>query len=405
MGKRIIVIGAGAAGIFAAANAAKINPGNNVTVLEKSSKLLSKVKVSGGGRCNVTNSCKEVGELVKNYPRGGKELVTPFSKFGTIETRNWFFKNGVELKTEPDGRMFPITDNSQTIINCLLNECSKHRVNIKTNTHIKQIAKSRGCFELSTVDGETIECDKLLIAAGGNSKAEAYQYLKQLGHSIETPVPSLFTFNLESNLAPLAGISVPLAQVKIAGTKLVQKGPLLITHWGLSGPAVLKLSAWGARALFEKNYKYTILINWLCDQNEQEVRQQLESFKALHPLKKVSGATPFELPRRLWEFFTLRAEINPELKWNNLSGKSFNKLVNGLVCDEYTALGKTTYKEEFVTCGGVKLEEVNMLTMESKICPGLYFAGEVLDIDGITGGFNFQAAWTTGWLSAQHMAG
>ncbi|MDQ3190737.1 MAG: NAD(P)/FAD-dependent oxidoreductase [Bacteroidota bacterium] len=403
--KRIIIIGAGAAGIFAAVNAAKNNTEIQVTVLEKSSKLLSKVKVSGGGRCNVTNACVETKELIKNYPRGNKELNEPFSKFKTTDTIDWFLKRGVKLKTEPDGRMFPITNSSQTIIDCLLNECNNYNVKINTNTEVKSIIKQAGIFQLLIGNDQTLECEKLLIATGGGNKPESYKWLEALGHTIENPVPSLFTFNLKNNpITQLAGVSVADATVKIAGTKFTQKGPVLITHWGLSGPAILKLSAWGARVLNEKNYVYTVLINWISESNEQKAREILEEYKSANPLKKVSGTSPFLLPKRLWEHLVSKAEIGSETRWNNLSGKNYNRLINNLVSDEYSASGKTTFKEEFVTCGGIKLNEINLHTMESKICPGLFFAGEVLNIDGVTGGFNFQAAWTSAWLAAKEMS-
>ncbi|HET6243181.1 MAG: NAD(P)/FAD-dependent oxidoreductase [Bacteroidetes bacterium] len=400
--KSIIIVGAGAAGIFAAINAAKKNPQIEVTVLEKSSKLLAKVKVSGGGRCNVTNACQETKELVKNYPRGNKELALSFSKFNTTDTVNWFSQRGVELKAEADGRMFPLTNSSQTIIDCLLKECKDLGVKIYTNSDVKSIVKKANSFDLSLASGQILECNKLLIATGGSNKAESYKWLEVLGHSIEIPLPSLFTFNIKNNsLSQLAGISVKLATVKIAGTKLIQKGPVLITHWGLSGPAVLKLSAWGARILYEKKYIYTVLINWLLEQNEEQAREFLEEYKTANPLKKVSGTSPVNLPLRLWQYLVSKAEIDAETKWNNLSGKNFNRLINNLVCDAYEASGKTTYKEEFVTCGGIKLNEVDMQTMESRLCKGLFFAGEVINVDGVTGGFNFQAAWTTGWLASQ----
>ncbi|MEX2594902.1 MAG: NAD(P)/FAD-dependent oxidoreductase [Anditalea sp.] len=403
--KNIIIIGAGAAGIFAAINAAVNNPQNQVTVLEKSSKLLSKVKVSGGGRCNVTNVCKEPRELVKNYPRSHKKLAMAFSKFGTTHTVDWFLERGLGIKAEQDGRMFPITNDSQTIIDCLLAACEKSNVKIFTNTGVKKVKKKEHIFQLYTAAGQTLECGKLLIATGGSNKAEAYNWLELLGHSIAPPVPSLFTFNLKDNaITQLAGVSVPDVVVKITGTPLAQKGPVLITHWGFSGPAVLKLSAWGARILNEKNYSYTVLINWLSEQKEPQVRVFLEAFKSKHPLKKVVSSPPFLLPKRLWEYLALKAGIGAETRWNNLLGKNYNRLINNLVCDEYPASGKTTFKEEFVICGGIKLDGVNLETMESRSCPGLYFAGEVLDIDGVTGGFNFQAAWTTGWLAAQAMS-
>lgn len=400
----IIIIGAGAAGIFAAVNCAINNPTKKVTVLEKSSKLLAKVKVSGGGRCNVTNTCVEPSELIKNYPRGNKKLKQAFAEFGTTDTVNWFLERAVKLHAEADGRMFPVTNSSQTIIDCLLGACDKYGITIYPKKSIVNIDKVGDAFHLATTQGEEFECGKLLIATGGSNKTEGYQWLEKLGHSINPPVPSLFTFNLtEKNITSLSGLSVPDAEVKIAGTKLSHRGPLLITHWGLSGPAVLKLSAWGARILQEKDYQYTVLVNWVSGEKEPEVRKMLESFQQENPLKKVAGQPPFQLPKRLWEYLAGKAGVDAEIRWNNFSGKNFNKLVNNLVCDEYAAAGKTTFKEEFVTCGGIKLGEVNLQTMESRVCQGLYFAGEVLDIDGVTGGFNFQAAWTTAYLAAKAM--
>lgn len=401
---KFIIIGAGAAGIFGAINIAAKNPAAEVIVLEKSSKLLAKVKISGGGRCNVTNVCSEPKELIKHYPRGNKKLKKAFEQFGTLDTVNWFESRGVTLKAEPDGRMFPTTDDSQTIINCLLDECSKYGVKIKMKAAVESIVKTETGFSLEIKGADTIECDKILVATGGHTKLEAFQWLADLGHSISAPIPSLFTFNLpKSNITELSGITVPEVEVKIAGSKLSYQGPLLITHWGLSGPAILKLSAWGARILHEKNYVYSVLVNWLTTANEEETRQELSEFQAQNPKKKLFTSNPFQLPRRLWEYLLTKSEIDEEVRWNNFSGKKFNKLVNHLIADLYEASGKTTFKEEFVTAGGVKLGDVNMQTMESRKCPGLYFAGEVLDIDGITGGFNFQAAWTTAWLASEGM--
>lgn len=402
--KNILIIGAGAAGIFAAINAAANDPNLQVTVLEKSTKLLSKVKVSGGGRCNVTNVCKEPGELVKHYPRSNKKLRQAFASFGTTETVYWFLERGVKLKAEPDGRMFPTTDDSQTIIDCLLRECEKYKIKIMTLSPVQEVINDAAGFQVITIKGHRLTCNKLLVASGGSNKVEGYHWLEVLGHTIVPPVPSLFTFNLQDKaITQLAGVSVPDAQVRIAGTKLSQKGPVLITHWGLSGPAVLKLSAWGARVLFEKNYEYSVLVNWLAEANEPQVREVFATFKSQHPLKKVMGTPPFPLPKRLWEFLTLKSGIDPETRWNNFSGKNHNRLIQNLICDTYSARGKTTFKEEFVTSGGIALQEVDLQTMESRVCPGLFFAGEVLDIDGVTGGFNFQAAWTTAWLAAQAM--
>ena len=401
----IIIIGAGAAGIFAAANMATHNSEIRVTVLEKSPKLLSKVKVSGGGRCNVTNACKEPRQLVKNYPRSHKKLVQAFAEFGTEDTVRWFEERGVKLKTEPDGRVFPQSDDSQTIIDCLLAACERNGVKILPRTGVDQIIREEDGFTLVTASGETLQGDKLLVATGGGNKPEGYHWLEKLGHSVAPPVPSLFTFNLKDKaITELSGVSVPEVTVKIAGTKLEQKGPILITHWGLSGPVVLRTSAWGARILHDKNYSYTVLVNWLSELKEPEARKAVEAYKTKHPKQKIISNPLFSLPKRLWEFLCNKAGIGEETLWNNYSGKSYNRLINILVADEYQASGKTTFKEEFVTCGGIPLSEVNLNTMESKICPGLHFAGEVLDIDGITGGFNFQAAWTTGWLAAQAMA-
>jgi predicted Rossmann fold flavoprotein len=399
--KKIIVIGGGAAGIFAAINIAEKNPSFSVTVLEKSSKVLAKVKVSGGGRCNVTNALTDISALSKKYPRGEKELKKLFHKFSTTDTVKWFADRGVQLKAEADGRMFPITDSSQTIIDCLLKACEDNQVRICYQTAIKKVDKSASGFVLSTDTGETITCDLLVIATGGNPKSEGYQWLRELGHSIVQPVPSLFTFNIkDANVNALQGLAVKECQVRIAGTKLQWSGPLLFTHWGFSGPAVLKLSALGARLLYEKDYKYTVLINWLNEAKEQEVREQIEVFKVKNPLKYVANACPFELPKRLWEYLIIKTGIQADLKWINVTGKTMNKLLTNLLNDEYNALGKTTFKEEFVTCGGVNLQEIDFDSMQSKICSGLYFCGEVLDIDGITGGFNFQAAWSTGWVIA-----
>ncbi|MBA3899494.1 MAG: NAD(P)/FAD-dependent oxidoreductase [Bacteroidetes bacterium] len=402
--KKITIIGGGAAGIFAAINIAEKNPSFSVTVLEKSLKVLSKVKVSGGGRCNVTNALTGIAELSKNYPRGEKELKKLFYKFSTLETVKWFADRGVKLKAEADGRMFPVTDSSQTIIDCLLKACDDNGVRISYQTGIKKIERTGPGFSLYTDTGQAITCDALVIATGGSPKMESYQWLRELGHSIVPPVPSLFTFNIKnSEITSLLGLSVKQCQVKIAGTKLMWNGPLLITHWGFSGPAVLKLSSLGARLLHEMAYNYTVLINWLNGAKEQDVREKIETFKLQNPLKYVANACPFELPKRLWEFLVLKTGINPDLKWVNVNGKTLNKLLTHLINDEYDASGKTTFKEEFVTCGGISLKEVDFETMQSKICPGLYFCGEVLDIDGITGGFNFQAAWSTAWVLAEEM--
>jgi predicted Rossmann fold flavoprotein len=403
--KQVIIAGAGAAGIFAAINIVENDPKASVIILEKSSKVLAKVKISGGGRCNVTNICSDIKELIKNYPRGEKELKFLFQNFSTINTVKWFESRGVKLKAEADGRMFPVSDNSQTIIDCLLNECQNHNIKIYTNCGIKSFERTNDFITVDIGD-QKFTCHHLLIATGGSPKVEGFEWLQAKGHTIVPPVPSLFTFNLiDRSITELAGLSVKDAQVKIAGTKLNYRGPLLITHWGFSGPAVLKLSAFGARFLNEKDYKYSVIVNWTGGYNENESRNFLEEFKALNLLKNVRTIPPFQLPKRLWEFICESSGIPNDLKWNNFSGKAFNKLVSNLIAAEFPASGKTTFKEEFVTCGGISLKDINLETMESKKFPGLFFAGEILDIDGITGGFNFQSAWTTAFVAAKGIAG
>lgn len=401
----VVVLGGGAAGFFAAVNCAFQHEHCNVTILEKSSKLLSKVKVSGGGRCNVTHACFNNKDLVKNYPRGEDILKGAFSRFTTSDTIEWFQSRGVELKAEGDGRMFPVTDDSQAIIDCLLREAQRAGVKIKMNTEVMKVVKEEERFILHLRGGQSISCDKLLIATGGNPKDAAYDWLRELGHTIESPVPSLFTFNIPgSPVTQLMGVAVEQARVRIASTKLEQTGPLLITHWGLSGPAVLKLSAWGARMLHSMDYSFTVLVNWLPAHNEASLREYLAELREEQASRFIASRSPFELPRRLWEYLTGKAGIADNVRWADLPRKQQNVLINALVNDEYRVSGKTTFKEEFVTCGGVSLSEVDHRTMESTKCKGLYFAGEVLDIDGVTGGFNFQAAWTTGWIAAQAMS-
>jgi predicted Rossmann fold flavoprotein len=400
-GGKVIVIGGGAAGFFSAVNIAEMYPGCSVTLLEKSSKLLSKVRVSGGGRCNVTHSCFDNKLLVKHYPRGEKELMNVFSRFSAADTIQWFEKRGVELKTEADGRMFPTTDNSETIVNCLLREAEKHKVRILLNVSVESIKKDNTNFTLTAAGGGTFSCDKLVIATGGNAKEEAYSWLKKLGHTIVKPVPSLFTFNIpDKMLTELMGVSVPDAKVKVAGTKLESTGPLLITHWGLSGPVILKASAWGARQLNDMNYNFTVLVSWLPKLNEEKLRIEFENEREENAAKSILNNCPFDLPKRLWEYLCTKAGISSTLRWADLPKKNANVLIASLINDPYAVAGKTTFKEEFVTCGGILLKEIDMGSMESKLVPGLFFAGEVIDVDGITGGFNFQNAWSTAWITA-----
>lgn len=401
--KTLIVIGGGAAGFFCAVNAAKLNPLLKVIIVEKTSKVLSKVKVSGGGRCNVTHACFETEELIKRYPRGQNFLKKTFHWFNTNDTIKWFQERDVQLKTEDDGRMFPITDDSQTIIDCLIREANKYAVEILFNTTINSINKEAFGFILQT-DNKAINADYVCIASGGYPKALQFQWLQKVGHTIENPVPSLYTFNIpDNNITALMGVSVANATVKIQATKLSETGPLLITHWGLSGPAVLKLSAWGARELATKEYTFVININWLPGYNENSLRESWQQLRKQYAAQKIGGKNPFGLPNRLWIYFLERCNINQETRWTDVSAALQNKLIKTLTSQEFTVKGKTTFKEEFVTCGGIKLSEIDPNTMQSKIVPNLYFAGEVMDIDGITGGFNFQNAWTSGWVAAKHI--
>ena len=403
--KKIIIVGGGAAGFFAAINCAQRNKNYSVTILEKSSKLLSKVRVSGGGRCNVTHACFENQVLAKNYPRGEKELQNVFSRFSTTNTVKWFEERNVPLKTEDDGRMFPTTNTSETIVRCLVQEAEKAGVTIKLNVGVDDIIKNaNNTFTLKANGGGSFECDALIIATGGNAKESGYEWLKKLGHTINKPVPSLFTFNVPNNsITQLMGISVPQAKIRIAGTKLETTGPLLITHWGFSGPAVLKTSAWGARILNNLDYNYTALISWLPKYTEEKLRIELNIQRADNASKLIINTPLFELPKRLWEHLVTKSNISETTRWADLSKKQLNVLTTILIADEYKVQGKTTYKDEFVTCGGIALKEIDLTTMQSKIIPHLFFAGEVIDVDGITGGFNFQNAWSTSWIAAQNV--
>lgn len=402
--KRLIVIGGGAAGFFCAVNAAAANPALQVVLAEKTGKLLSKVKVSGGGRCNVTHACFDINELAKNYPRGQHFVKKTFHQFNTKDTIEWFEKRNVQLKTEPDGRMFPVTDSSQTIINCLLNEADKYGVQILLHTEIKKIEKHTDVFELQSNHG-TLSADFICIACGSFSKLAQFDWLKQLGHSIEEPLPSLFTFNIPgNNIRSLMGVSSDNASVKIKGSKLMQTGAILITHWGLSGPAVLKLSAYAAKELSAMHYDFTVIINWLPGYNENSLREEWHGLRNQFSAQKINNKKPFSLPQRLWSYFLDECGISHELRWADVPAASQNKLIKTLTAQEVQVKGKTTFKEEFVTCGGITLSEVDANTMQSKIAPGLFFAGEVMDADGITGGFNFQHAWTSGWIAGKSIA-
>lgn len=401
----IAIIGGGASGFFAAIRAAGLKPGARVIILEKTGKWLSKVKVSGGGRCNVTHDCSHVSKLVQQYPRGGNSLKKLFARFQVQDTIEWFTQRGVRLKVEADSRMFPVTDSSQTIIDCFFKEANRLNIELQDHFGVERLEPEEEGFILHSSKGQKIRAKKVLVAIGGHAKASAYSWLEETGHRVHPPIPSLFTFNSPKNaLVALAGVSVPCGQVRIEGTKLQYEGPILITHWGFSGPAVLKLSAFGAEWAWEQEYHFMIQVRWVAESSEEILREQLQAYQLAHPKRQVQGHSHFELPQRLWQHLCQQAEIPEGLRWADLPKKSFNKLVEGLFRDRQEVKGKTTFKEEFVSCGGIPLAELHLPAMESRLCPGLYFAGEVLNVDGITGGFNFQNAWTTGWLAGGHMA-
>lgn len=399
----IAVIGGGAAGFFGAIACANANKNNRIILLEKARQVLAKVRISGGGRCNVTHACFDPALLVQNYPRGGKELRGPFARFQPRDTINWFESRNVPLKVESDGRMFPTTDSSETIASCLIQECRALGIDLWTERGVTDCQKTEHGFALALSSGEILNCNRILVAAGSGPKV--HEWLSRLGHTIIPPVPSLFTFNIpNSPLHELSGISVPKASLSIDDTPLKQSGPLLITHWGFSGPAVLKLSAWGARTLHDMKYKATLRVNWLPDLSEEDLKNTLISQRKSAPVRQVSTEAPFSLPKNLWKAFLSMADIPHETKWAALSNLQIKSLASILHAGTFAIDGKSTHKDEFVTCGGINLKEVDFRTMESRLCPGLYFAGEVLDIDGVTGGFNFQNAWTTSWIAGNAMA-
>ncbi len=425
MGQRhVIIAGGGAAGFFAAIACAEADPACTVTLYEATAHPLAKVRVSGGGRCNVTHACFEPRELVKRYPRGGRELLGAFHRWQPRDTVEWFASRGVPLKTEADGRMFPVTDSSQTIVDCLEAAAAKAGVRVVLRTGIRRVGRvipnapqevrgadgalgiTHPAFSVELTTGEVVSCDRLLLATGGNRSNAGFEIAAQLGHTIEPPVPSLFTFNIDDpRLRGLSGVSVEDAITSVHAPVRQERGPLLITHWGLSGPAVLKLSAWGARTLHTHDYKFTLVVNWAPAFNPETLRAELERAKAANPRKQLGTWCPVGLPLRLWEKLLPAAGLKPETTWATLSGAALRALAAQVGAGEFAVNGKSTFKEEFVTCGGVRLAEIDFKTMESRLVPGLHFAGEVIDVDGITGGFNFQAAWTGGWLAGRAMAG
>jgi hypothetical protein len=401
---KVAIIGGGAAGFFSAICVKTNYPNAHVIIYEKSQKLLSKVKVSGGGRCNVTNGCRNINELCKAYPRGGKKLKSAFNVFNTKHIFEWFQSKGVPLSIEDDGRVFPKSNNSQSIIDCFMKEISSLKIDIKTRSGVKEIKASDNKIKLVFLEenNNSILIDKVIIACGGSPTKKGLLWLEKKGHKIIDPVPSLFTFNIpKSPIIKLMGVVAKDTLVNIQGTKLCSSGPLLITHWGMSGPAILKLSSFGARILNEKNYDFNIQLSWINEKNNELIVSQLKEIIHQHPKKTLSNTKPFGLPERLWVFLLNKSDIPRDKVWGELGKKHLNKLVTILSNDTYNIKGKTTFKDEFVTCGGVSLESINMTTMQSKVFKNLYFAGEVLDIDAITGGYNFQAAWTTGFIAGK----
>jgi predicted Rossmann fold flavoprotein len=403
---RIAVIGGGAAGYFSAITAAESSSDARVVLFEATAHVLAKVRISGGGRCNTTHACFEARELVKRYPRGSRELIGPMNKFGPRETVAWYAARGVELKTEPDGRMFPTTDDSGTIVECLQRGAAEAAVDVRMRTPVWEIERAEdGRFRVTLGSGDVERFDRVILTTGGNRGGGGHDIAVPLGHTIEPPVPSLFTFQIDdARLQGIEGLAVPEAEVSVPGTKLKERGPVLVTHWGLSGPGILRLSAWGARELAEKDYQFNVRVAWAGDANEERLRERLAAGRTELGKKRVRNANPIGLPGRLWERLVEAAEIGEDVTWVSLPKKSLNVLVRAVAASEFVVTGKSMNKEEFVTCGGVRLREVNFKTMESRQCPGLYFAGEVLDIDGITGGFNFQSAWTTAHLAGSAAA-
>jgi predicted Rossmann fold flavoprotein len=394
----IVIVGGGAAGFFTAINIVEKNPSYKVAILERGKEVLTKVKVSGGGRCNVTHACFVPNDLVKFYPRGEKELRGPFHQFCSGDTIEWFEKHGVELKIEEDGRMFPVSNSSQTIIDCFTHTAKKLGIDVLTGQSVQSLFKGNNYWKIET-NVANYSCEKIVLATGSNPKI--WDLLSEIGHTIIPPVPSLFTFNIkDKRIKDLMGVSA-VASVKVKNSKLEASGPLLITHWGMSGPGILRLSAWGARELADRKYQFAIEVNWLNEITLEEAEERLKELKLEHSKKAVSKKSPFEFPNRLWESLVFASEISEETNWADLTKKQLQNLALQLTKGEFQVNGKSTFKEEFVTAGGIDLKEINFKTMESKIHENLFFAGEIINVDAITGGFNFQNAWTGGFIVAE----
>ena len=405
----IVVIGGGAAGFFGAITAAEQFPNASITNLEKSRTVLNKVRISGGGRCNVTHACFDNRQLVKFYPRGEKPLRSLLNQFDATATVRWFEERGVSLKTEADGRMFPVTNTSETIVNCLINRANQLGIRIRTSAGVTSLnympTSSDGLnWHVALGNEENLRVHRVLIATGGYPQLTSYGWFPEQSEALISPVPSLFTFNVpDSPLLPLAGVSVADAVAYVVGTKQEQRGPVLLTHWGFSGPAVLRLSAWAARDLANLDYRFTLRINWVPTLNDNLLRNVLQDFRQQNGRRQVTTQNPFGLPARLWQALTAEVDISESQRWADLPAKLLNRLAERLTNSQFKVAGKSTFKDEFVTCGGIPFDSLNPQTLESKAQPGLFFAGEVLNVDGITGGFNFQSAWTTGYVAGRHI--
>jgi len=404
--RRVVVVGGGAAGFFAALACAETGGTEEIVLLEKGPQFLAKVRISGGGRCNVTHACYDPREFASRYPRGSRELIGLLHQFQASDTVAWFAARGVELKTEADGRMFPITDSSQTIVDCLVTAARAAGIHVRTHCAVEGVAQPQGGgFALTLSEGRTLECDRLLLATGGCRAPALGQLAVSLGHTLAPPVPSLFTFHVALPwLRALAGVSVSSVEVSVPDTDLCERGPLLVTHTGVSGPAVLRLSAWGARVLHARQYQFVLRVNWLPERSEEDMASLLQQRREQQAARQLANAPIAPLPARLWQQIVLAAGIAAPTRCADVSRAAQHALIRQLRAMEFPVTGKSLNQDEFVTCGGVPLAEVNLKTMESRRCAGLYFAGELLDVDGITGGFNFQAAWTTGWLAGRAMA-
>ena len=405
MPEKIAIVGGGAAGFFAAIACAEANRANEVSIYERGPQFLTKVRISGGGRCNVTHACFDMRAMSEKYPRGVRALISPLQRFSTSDTIAWFEARGVKLKTETDGRIFPVTDSSQTIIDCLVRAAKAAGVRLLTRKGVEAVRRKEDRFELQFAAGSSVDCDRVLLATGGTRSISGAQIAHWLGHSLLPAVPSLFSFHIvEQWLRALPGVSVGEVEASVPATPLRERGPILITHQGVSGPVILRLSAWGARILHQLDYEFTLRLNWVPALNEETIRRQLRSLRETNPNRRVNNSPLGQLPARLWEQLCRLARINEQTRWTTLARADVSQLTSTLLRTEVTVKGKSLNKDEFVTCGGVKLNEIDFKTMQSRIVPGLFFAGEVLDIDGITGGYNFQAAWTTGWIAGKAMA-